>query len=79
MRDFESGLTYLRKEARESGFIADSDNDDVLVERLAGLLRDWKPKEAVDPVAVEREEAAKAEAEPGEKEEKPEEKKRLFM
>lgn len=42
MKDFEMGLKYLRKEALASGFIEDSDNDDVLVQRLAGVLQGKK-------------------------------------
>ena len=42
MKSFESGITYLRQEARKVGFIKDSDTDDELVERISQMLRKWK-------------------------------------
>ena len=48
MLSFESGVSYLRKEARKAGLIADSDNNDVLIEKVAGLIR--KSKSAPSPV-----------------------------
>jgi len=39
MKGFETGVSYLRKEAREAGLIGDSDNDDVLIENLVLLLK----------------------------------------
>lgn len=47
MKSFESGIAYLRQEARASGLIADSDNNDVLIEKVAGLVRKWKPAEVI--------------------------------
>lgn len=65
MKDFEMGLAYLRKEARKSGMIADSDNDDVLVEKLAGLIRSWEPPEVAEPREMNTEEPPAASAASG--------------
>ncbi len=47
MKSFTSGMTYLRVEALKVGFILESDNDDVLVERLSQVIRRIGKKEAV--------------------------------
>ncbi len=47
MRSFESGVAYLRQEARSAGLIQDSDNNDVLIEKVSQLIRKWKPAEVV--------------------------------
>lgn len=39
MLSFSMGLGYLRNEALKSGFISESDNDSVLVERLSQVVR----------------------------------------
>ena len=46
MLSFASGISYLRQEALASGFILESDSDDVLVERLSQLTRKAGPKQA---------------------------------
>ncbi len=46
MRSFESGLSYLRQEALKSRFIAASDNDGKLIERLSQVVRRMGPKDA---------------------------------
>lgn len=48
MKDFESGVAYLRKEALAAKLIEDSDNNDVLVEKLAGLIRNSVEVESVE-------------------------------
>lgn len=39
MNPFDTGLTYIRRVARSANLIADSDNDDVLVQRVASLIK----------------------------------------
>ena len=39
MKSFSMGLSYLRAEALKTGFIIESDKDDVLVERISQVLR----------------------------------------
>ncbi|NGX46408.1 MAG: hypothetical protein K940chlam2_01598 [Chlamydiae bacterium] len=52
MKGFETGMHYLRKVALEKGMIAESDNDGVLVERLAKLITHKCP-EVVAPEVIE--------------------------
>lgn len=62
MKDFETGLGYLRKEARKSGFILESDNDDVLIERLSQMVRAFGPETAKEDAPMVQEAVAEAEA-----------------
>lgn len=48
MKDFESGIHYLRKEGLKYGLIADSENDGVLIERLASIIRGQDPLKATN-------------------------------
>ena len=56
MKDFATGLTYLRSTALSAGLIGDADTDDTLIERLATLLS-AAPKEVIEGVAVHGAEA----------------------
>lgn len=62
MKGFETGIHYLRKIAFEEGLIKESDNDDVLIQRLAKLIKAGPVIERVEVrievpvVAIEEEE-----------------------
>jgi len=43
MKDFETGISYLRKEALSVALILSSDNDDLLCERISQILRGNDP------------------------------------
>lgn len=60
MKDFETGMHYLRKVALEEGMIAESDNDGVLVEKLAKFI---KAGPRVEIVTVEVQPAVEVEKE----------------
>lgn len=46
MKSFEMGIGYLRQEALKSGFLAESDNDNKLIERLSQVIRKLGPEDA---------------------------------
>jgi len=58
MLSFESGVSYLRKEARLVGLVADSDTDDVLIEKVSQMIRKWGRQAAVQAAAAEAERVA---------------------
>ncbi len=55
MRDFETGMHYLRKTALRCALIQESDNDGTLVKRIARLIASDAQEEEVAPVVVEEE------------------------
>ncbi len=61
MLSFESGVSYLRKEARVVGLVADSDTDDVLIEKVSQMIRKWG-RAAAAALAEAAKEAAAASA-----------------
>lgn len=50
MKDYATGVTYVRKVARDVGLIADSDNDDTLIQRVGQALKALEP-DAVKKIA----------------------------
>lgn len=48
MKDYQTGVSYIRKVARSVDLIADSDNDDTLVQRVGQALK------ALDQDAVKK-------------------------
>ena len=67
MKSFASGLSYLRQEALETGFIIESDNDDTLVERLSQVVRKLGREAArkCDALTQEGQETKEEKVEPG--------------